>query len=71
MGEIQDDLKRQEINLDKVNEQLLNILSLLIVLESDMEAQKSDSVHLRLVGMVHDGVKNIQENLPKSSSRKE
>jgi len=71
MGENQDGLKRQEINLDKVNEQLLNILSLLIVLESDMETQKSDSVHLRLVRMVHDGVKNIQKNLPQSDSREE
>ncbi|NBH15628.1 hypothetical protein D3Z36_16065 [Lachnospiraceae bacterium] len=71
MGENQDGLKRQEINLDKVNEELLDILSLLIVLESDMEAQKSDSVHLRLVGMVHDGVKRIQGNLPKSGSQEE
>lgn len=69
MGENQDDLKRQEISLDNINEELQNILSLLIVLESDMEAQKSDNVHLRLVKMVHNNVKKIQENLPKSNSQ--
>ena len=61
----------QNLNLDKINENLLDILSLLIVLENDMETQKSDNVHLRLVKMVHDGIKNIQNGLPKTYSPKE
>lgn len=47
MEEKQEILKESGINLDKINEELLNVLSLLIVLESDMEAQKSDDVYLR------------------------
>lgn len=64
MEEKQEILKESGINLDKINEELLNVLSLIIVLESDMEAQKSDDVYLRLVRMVHEGIKNVRDSLP-------
>lgn len=67
MEEKQEILKESGINLDKINEELLNVLSLLIVLESDMEAQKSDDVYLRLVRMVHEGIKNVRDSLPESN----
>ncbi len=53
--------RKREINLDKVNEGLLNVLSLLILLEADMETQKSDDIHLRTVKIIHNEIKSIQK----------
>lgn len=51
------------VDLEKLNEELLDVLSLVILLENDMETQKVDSIHVRLIKMVHHAIKNIQKNL--------
>ncbi len=65
MGKEQDDINTYE--LDKTEEELLDILSLVILLENDMEAQKSDSVHIRIVKILHDRIKGILKNLSEGS----
>lgn len=65
MGKEQDDINTYE--LDKTEEELLDILSLVILLENDMEAQKSDSVHIRIVKILHDRIKGILKNLSERS----
>lgn len=65
----------QNINLEKLNEELLDVLSLVILLENDMEAQKVDGIYVRLIKMVHYAIKNIQKNLlqnrqPKTTENK-
>lgn len=59
-------LQSQHVNLEKLNEELLNILSLIILLESDMETQKADNIHLRAIKMVHYAIKKVQKNLLKT-----
>lgn len=53
----------QEIDLEDVNEKLLDILSLVIVLESDMEIAKADDNHVRIIKMIHSTIKDIQKSL--------
>ncbi len=65
MGKEQDDINTYE--LEKTEEELLDILSLVILLENDMEAQKSDSVHIRIVKILHDRIKGILKNLSEGS----
>lgn len=56
-------LQEEKEVLEQVGEGLMDALSLVILLENDMETQKTDSVHLRIVKMVHDTIKGIQKNL--------
>ena len=53
----------QDIKLEQINEMLSDALSLLILLENDMEIQKSDGVHARILKMIHGKVKGIQKEL--------
>lgn len=69
MGKEQDDINTYE--LEKTEEELLDILSLVILLENDMETQKSDSVHIRIVKMVHDRIKGILKNLSEGNRQTE
>lgn len=69
--------KRQDVakacgwNLEKIEEGLLDVLSLVILLENDMESQKSDSIHLRIVKVMHGILTGIQKNLSGNSSQTE
>lgn len=71
MEERQDISKTRGFNLEKIEEELLDVLSLVILLENDMEMQKSDSIHLRIVKMVHNRIKGIQKNLSEDSGQTE
>lgn len=53
--------------LEKVSEELLDVLSLVILLENDMEAQRSDNVHIRVVKKIHSDIKSIQKNLSEAN----
>ncbi len=57
------DVQEQDKNLEKISEMLSDALSLLILLENDMEIQKSDGVHARILKMIHGKVKGIQKEL--------
>lgn len=63
METYEEDKQKQHADLEKLNEELLDVLSLVILLENNMEALKSDSVHVRLIKVVHRALKNIQKNL--------
>ena len=53
----------QDIKLEQINEMLSDALSLLILLENDMEIQKSDGIHARILKMIHGNLKGIQKEL--------
>lgn len=53
-----EDKQNPNVDLEKLNEELLDVLSLVILLENDMEAQKVDSIHIRLIKMVHQYISN-------------
>lgn len=59
----EEDKQKQHVDFEKLNEELLDVLSLVILLENDMETLKADNVHVRLIKMVHRALKNIQKNL--------
>lgn len=63
MEEKEDVLRRQEINMRGIEEKLMDVLSLVILLENDMEAQRSDNVHIRVIKKIHSDIKSIQKNL--------
>lgn len=53
----------QDIKLEQTREMLSDALSLLILLENDMEMQKSDGIHARILKMIHKNLKGIQKEL--------
>lgn len=63
MGFEKNNLKTKDKKLDWAAEKLSDALSLVIMLENDMEIQKSDCVHTRILKMVHKNLIDIQENL--------
>ena len=63
MGFEKEDLQIQNKKLEQMNEMLSDALSLIILLENDMETQKADCIHTRTLSMVHDTLKGIQRNL--------
>ncbi len=67
MEKEKDSLQEAGKILEQAGEELLDALSLVILLENDMEAQKSDSVHIRIVKILHDRIKGILKNLPEGS----
>ena len=63
MGLEEKDLQKRDKKLEQVNEMLSDALSLIILLENDMETQKADGIHTRTLRMVHNTLKGIQRNL--------
>lgn len=63
MGSDKKGIKTKDEKLERVNETLSDALCLVIILENDMEIQKSDCVHARIVKMVHKILKGIQISL--------
>ena len=61
MGYVENELQEQA--LERMNEMLSDALSLVILLENDMEIQKSDGVHARILRMVHENMKGAQKEL--------
>lgn len=63
--------KEQDIKLEQTREMLSDALSLLILLENDMEMQKSDGIHARILKMIHKNLKGIQKELSASMRQEE
>ena len=61
----------QDKRREQVNEMLSDALSLLILLENDMEMQKSDGIHARILKMIHKNLKGIQKELSASMRQEE
>lgn len=61
----------QDKRREQVNEMLSDALSLLILLENDMEMQKSDGIHARILKMIHKNLKGIQKELSTSMRQEE
>lgn len=49
--------------LERIDEMLSDALSLLILLENDMEIQKSDGIYTRILKMMHGNLKGMQKEL--------
>ena len=49
---------------DDIREKLQNAVSLLIMLENDLDTQQSDEVHLRAVKVTHEILKAVLNELP-------
>lgn len=63
MGLEQEDTKGKDKKLEQINEILSDTLSLVILLENDMEIQKTDGIYARVLRMIHEHIKSIQKNL--------
>lgn len=71
MDKNQEFLTKWEWDREKIRERLLDILSLAILLENDMELQKSDNVHIRIVKMIHNEIKSTQKSLSENNYQTE
>ncbi len=59
MGYVENELQEQA--LERMNEMLSDALSLVILLENDMEIQKSDGVYARILRMIHENMKGAKK----------
>lgn len=49
-----------KINVEGARENLQDALSLLIMLENDLSIQQSDEIHLRVVRVIHNILREVQ-----------
>lgn len=63
MGFEKKDVQEENKKLDQIREMLLDVFSLIILLENDMEMQKSDGIYFRILKMIHGNLKDIQKEL--------
>lgn len=56
-------LQVQNEEWEKMDEELMDALSLVILLENDMEVQEPDGIHARVLKMVHHLMKDVQKKL--------
>ena len=63
MGFEKKDVQEENKKLDQIREMLLDVFSLIILLENDMEMQKSDGIYSRILKMIHGNLKDIQKEL--------
>lgn len=61
MGYEKNELQKQD--LEQISEMLSDALSLLILLENDIEMQKLDGIYMRILKMMHGNLKGIQKEL--------
>lgn len=52
------------MNPENIKEGIQNAISLLIVLENDLDTQQSDEIHLRVVKIAHNILKTTLNELP-------
>lgn len=57
------ELRKQGEEWEQVSEILSDTLSLVILLENDLETQKADDIYARLLRMIHEKIKSIQKNV--------
>lgn len=55
--------QERDEKLEQMGEMLSDALSLLILLENDMEAQKSDGIYARVLRMIHESLKGMKKEL--------
>ena len=55
--------QERDEKLEQMGEMLSDALSLLILLENDMEAQKSDGIYARVLRMIHGSLKGMKKEL--------
>ena len=52
-----------KINVEEARENLQDALSLLIILENDLSTQQADEIYLRAVRVIHNLLRDVQEEL--------
>lgn len=63
--------QEQEERLERISETLSDALSLVILLENDMETQNFDGIYARILKMVHGSLKGAQKELSAYMRREE
>lgn len=61
MGYVKNESEKQA--LERIDEMLSDALSLLILLENDIEMQKLDGIYTRILKMMHGNLKGMQKEL--------